>query len=276
MTTTHTEVLLDDVSPETVYAESLRQHARVAVARHLEGNNWMERGLAAILLIPALPLIGVLIVLIRCTSPGPGIFRQERVGRNGRTYTMYKLRSMNCSAEAKTGPVWSTPGDPRTTPIGAFLRKAHLDELPQLVNVLRGDMRLVGPRPERPEFVRVLEDEIPGYCARLRVLPGITGLAQVNLPPDSGIDSVRQKLRLDVEYIQTAGIRLDAQILLCTAMKLFCVPSHIRMRITGVDRSRTLQKPESSDCLVALTPEQLGQRQNRSRHTSKSMRARPR
>jgi hypothetical protein len=131
---------------------------------------------------------------------------------------------MRHDAEVRTGPAWTQSSDPRVTPIGHFLRKFHLDELPQLFNVLRGEMSLVGPRPERPEFVDVLSRQIPGYSNRLAVLPGITGLAQLNLPPDSDLDSVRRKVALDVEYIQTANLWMDLRLILCTALRFSKMP----------------------------------------------------
>ena len=166
---------------------------------------WISRCLGALLLVPALPVIGILALIVRWTSPGPGIFRQLRVGQNGKTFMMYKLRTMRHDAERETGPVWTQQGDSRVTPVGRILRKLHLDEFPQLFNVIKGEMTLVGPRPERPEFVHRLAPRIPGYLQRLAVRPGITGLAQLNLPPDSDLDSVRCKLLLDLEYIWDAG-----------------------------------------------------------------------
>lgn len=176
--------------------------------------------LAAMLLAPALPIIAVLVLLVRTTSRGPGVYRQTRVGKNGRIFTMYKIRSMCSDAEAKTGAMWARTGDPRVTPLGRILRTLHLDELPQLFNVLSGDMSLVGPRPERPEFVDMLADKIPGYLHRLAAPPGITGLAQVNLPPDTDLDSVRRKLDLDLEYIRSGGLSLDLRLLACTALRV--------------------------------------------------------
>jgi lipopolysaccharide/colanic/teichoic acid biosynthesis glycosyltransferase len=156
---------------------------------------------AGVLLFFSAPLIGILILLVRCTSRGPGIYSQVRVGKDGLIFTMYKLRSMRCDAEAQTGAVWAgVKHDPRMTYVGYWLRRLHLDELPQLVNVVYGHMSLVGPRPERPEFVELLAEEVPGYLDRLMVKPGITGLAQINLPPDTDLDSVRRKLVLDREY----------------------------------------------------------------------------
>jgi lipopolysaccharide/colanic/teichoic acid biosynthesis glycosyltransferase len=179
----------------------------------------LDRVLAFVFLIPGLPLMVLLAALIRITSRGPGIYSQFRVGKGGRIFTMYKLRSMRIDAEAGTGPVWSGRDDGRMTGIGKWLRRLHLDELPQLFNVLRGEMSLVGPRPERPEFVRVLAAGIPGYLDRLAVLPGITGLAQINLPPDTDLDSVRRKLELDREYIVEHGVLFDIRIIACTLLR---------------------------------------------------------
>jgi len=197
----------------------------------------LDRGLALCLLIPGLPLIAVLVAIVRLTSRGPGIYSQLRVGRNGQVFTMYKLRSMRSDAEAATGPVWSnTCRDPRVTLVGYWLRRLHLDELPQLWNVLRGEMSLVGPRPERPEFVQVLADQIPGYRDRLSVLPGVTGLAQVNLPPDSDLDSVRRKLVLDREYISQRTLFLDLRIIACTALRAVGLRGGRGVQVLGLQR----------------------------------------
>jgi len=203
----------------------------------------IDRVGAAILLIPALPIIGLLVLLVRLTSRGPGIYRQARVGKNGRTFMVYKIRTMRHDAEAETGAVWTKVRDPRVTPIGKVLRRLHLDELPQVFNVLRGEMSLVGPRPERPEFVHVLAAAIPGYLDRLAIPPGVTGLAQLNLPPDSDLDSVRRKLVLDLEYVQHAGLLLDIRLFLCTFGRMFKLPEGILLRIFKVSRRVTL--PES-------------------------------
>jgi hypothetical protein len=145
---------------------------------------------------------------------------------------------MRLDAETGTGPVWTSgKRDPRITPLGRILRSLHLDELPQLFNVLRGEMSLIGPRPERPEFVVVLAEEIPGYMNRLAVLPGITGLAQINLPPDTDLDSVRPKQILDLDYIRTAGPWLDLRMLLCTLLRLVGISGARAMRLMRVDRS---------------------------------------
>lgn len=198
---------------------TLRPHG-VAVAAWFPWKNVLDRLLAFGLLLVAIPIIGVLVAVVRLTSAGPGIYRQVRVGRNGNRYMMYKIRTMRQDAEKGTGPVWTSENDPRITRIGRLLRKLHLDEFPQLINVLRGEMALIGPRPERPEFVALLAREIPGYCDRLAVLPGITGLAQINLPPDTDLDSVRRKLVLDVQYINEASLGMDLRMFVCTFLRL--------------------------------------------------------
>lgn len=197
-----------------------RPHRRTKISSYCHWKIALDRILALILLVPGLPVISVLVVITRLSSPGPGIFKQRRVGKNGRVFTMYKIRSMRTDAEAKTGAVWCVRNDPRITAVGYWLRKLHLDEFPQLVNVLRGEMSLVGPRPERPEFVEVLARQIPDYYDRLAVAPGITGLAQVNLPPDTDLDSVRRKLLLDKEYIANASLLFDLRMVVATFLRL--------------------------------------------------------
>jgi lipopolysaccharide/colanic/teichoic acid biosynthesis glycosyltransferase len=204
-----------------------------------------------LLLILAAPLIATLVLTIRLTSKGRGIYRQRRVGLGGRIFTMYKLRSMRCDAEHRTGAVWaSVCSDPRVTPLGHWLRLLHLDELPQLYNVVRGEMSLIGPRPERPEFVSLLAEQIPGYLDRLQVKPGITGLAQVNLPPDTDLQSVRRKLVLDREYIQTAGPLLDARIALCTLLRLVGLRGGRAVALLGLTRVVELPEPGEDDRLA--------------------------
>lgn len=199
---------------------------------------WLDRLAAAIMLVPAIPLIALLVMAIRLTSRGPGIYSQTRVGKGGRIFTMYKLRSMRVDAEAGTGAVWAgLSADSRVTRLGYWLRRLHLDELPQLFNVVKGEMSLVGPRPERPEFVKVLADQIDGYLDRLKVMPGITGLAQINLPADTDLNSVRRKLVLDREYIDTAGILLDARIIFCTLFRTIGLRNGRAVQLMGLKRS---------------------------------------
>jgi lipopolysaccharide/colanic/teichoic acid biosynthesis glycosyltransferase len=194
--------------------------------------------LGVLLLLPAFPVILALMALVRLTSPGPGLYRQVRLGRHGRRFVLYKVRTMAHDCERHTGPRWSIPGDPRITPLGRLLRATHLDELPQLVNVVRGEMSLVGPRPERPELYGPLEAAAPGYRQRLAVLPGVTGLAQVQLPPDSDLPGVSRKLACDLCYIAGMGPGLDLRVLVATALKVVGVPRPLIRRalaLPGVD-----------------------------------------
>src|SRR5262245_44715457 len=180
----------------------------------------IDVGLGLLLACLAAPVVLAGWVAIRLTSRGPGFYTQTRLGRFGRPYRILKLRSMYHNCEARSGVRWSGVGDARVTQVGSVLRKLHIDELPQFWNVLVGDMSLIGPRPERPEFVGPLQAQIPGYADRMLVRPGLTGLAQIQLPPDSGIESVRAKLVLDLHYVNHHGPVLDARILFGTAAYL--------------------------------------------------------
>src|SRR5262245_23502414 len=175
---------------------------------------------AVILLVISLPLLVCGMLLVKLTSRGPALYRQVRVGLEGREFALFKLRTMKHNAEAGTGPVWSTGNDSRVTSIGKILRKTHIDEFPQLWNVIRGQMSLIGPRPERPEFVARLDWVIPLYRERLNVRPGITGLAQLRLPPDSSLESVKRKVAHDVYYVQHVNPSLDGKLLVLTAWQL--------------------------------------------------------
>jgi len=168
----------------------------------------------------ALPVIAILAVLVKLTSKGPAFYRQERVGRNGHVFKIVKLRTMVADAEARTGPVWASADDPRETTLGRILRRTHLDELPQLWNVLKGDMSLIGPRPERPVFVEQFKQQIPGYTNRLAVRPGITGWAQVNHVYDQSVEDVRTKVQYDCEYIRRMGWGIDFRIMWATALRM--------------------------------------------------------
>jgi lipopolysaccharide/colanic/teichoic acid biosynthesis glycosyltransferase len=238
------------------------RHSKSAAARPRQSPNtlsppayfrWkavVDRVFAVLLLIPGLPLIALLVLLVRLTSRGPGMYRQARVGREGRRFKMFKIRTMRHDAESATGPIWTqTAHDPRITRIGRVLRKFHLDEVPQLFNVLKGEMSMVGPRPERPEFVRVLAESIPGYRNRLLVPPGVTGLAQLNLPPDSDLNSVRRKLVLDCEYIREAGPWLDARLFLCTGLRMLKVSEGGLLHFFALRRTVALPAiPEAGAC----------------------------
>ena len=164
------------------------------------------------------PFVLLAALAVRLTSRGPAFYTQVRIGVNGQPFTIYKLRTMIHNCESLTGPRWTIPGDPRVTPVGWLLRRTHVDELPQLLNILKGEMSLIGPRPERPEFVTELEKALPGYHGRHTVLPGITGLAQVQLPPDTDVESVRRKLVYDLFYVRHISLLLDARVLLATGL----------------------------------------------------------
>ena len=182
-------------------------------------------GLAAcLILVVTLPFILISALLVRLTSHGPAFYTQMRLGRNGKPYIIYKLRSMYHDCERYSGIRWSAKGDNRVTPFGRFLRKSHIDELPQLWNVLRGEMSLIGPRPERPELVVSLEKALPRYRDRLLVKPGLTGLAQIQLPPDTDLESVGKKLVMDRVYVSYRSFWLDLRIYLATIAYLAGVP----------------------------------------------------
>jgi lipopolysaccharide/colanic/teichoic acid biosynthesis glycosyltransferase len=155
-------------------------------------------------------------VAIRIESTGPVVYSQERVGLRGRKFRIFKLRSMRADAEAH-GPVWACENDPRVTRVGRVIRRLHLDETPQFFNILRGEMSLIGPRPERPEFVERLEERIPYYSERHLVKPGLTGWAQVSYPYGASFEDAREKLQYDLYYIKNQSPLLDAIILLETA-----------------------------------------------------------
>jgi len=180
--------------------------------------------LALIILLGVTPIILLALILVRITSPGPVIYTQKRLGRNGRRFMIYKIRTMYRNSEP-TGPRWCLPGDRRITPVGRLLRWTHLDELPQLLNVLQGDMSLIGPRPERPEIVAELERALPDYQRRHVVRPGLTGLAQVLQAPDTDLDMVRRKLVLDLHYVDSWSFWLDLRILLATVLHVFKIPA---------------------------------------------------
>jgi lipopolysaccharide/colanic/teichoic acid biosynthesis glycosyltransferase len=201
-----------------------------------------DRILALVLLAVAGPVILLSALLIKLSSRGPAFYTQTRLGLNGRPFTIYKLRTMIHKAESLTGPRWSLPGDPRITRIGNLLRMTHLDELPQLFNVLFGHMSLIGPRPERPEFLPELEEALPGYRQRLAVRPGVTGLAQVQLPPDSDVDSVRRKLAYDLFYVQRISPWLDLRLLLCTFFYALGVPYRTLGRWFRIPRLEEVEK----------------------------------
>jgi len=177
--------------------------------------DYVIAGTAIILTAPLMLLIAA---LVKLTSAGPALYSQQRVGKNGKTFNIYKFRSMGVDAEKGTGAVWAKKNDPRVTPLGVFLRKSHLDELPQLFNVIKGEMSIVGPRPERPEMVRSLKETISDYEKRLQVLPGITGLAQVMHRYDETIADVKAKVKYDLLYIKKMCWMAEMRIMALTCI----------------------------------------------------------
>ena len=169
---------------------------------------------AASALLLFAPLFPIIAIAVKLTSPGPILFRQERMGLDGRSFNLLKFRSMVVDAERNTGPVWASEQDSRCTPIGAFLRKLSLDELPQFWNIIRGDMSLVGPRPERPFFVDEFREQIPHYMHRHRVRAGLTGWAQVH--GWRGNTSLDKRIEYDLYYIENWSLALDIKILWMT------------------------------------------------------------
>ncbi len=197
---------------------------------------------AGLLAIPAVPLVALIALVVKVTSRGPAFYSQTRVGKNGHPFTIYKVRTMVDKCESLTGPRWSMPGDPRVTRFGWFLRATHLDELPQLLNVLRGDMSLIGPRPERPEFVPELEQALPAYRQRLLVRPGVTGLAQVQQSADTDLDSVRRKLAYDLYYIERLSPWLDLRLLFATAFYAVGVPFDTVGQVARLPRPEQVER----------------------------------
>lgn len=167
-------------------------------------------------LLLSLPLIPFVVLAIKLTSPGPILYSQERVGRDGEIFRCHKFRTMRADAEADSGPTWAADDDPRITPVGRFLRLTRIDEIPQLWNVMKGDMNLVGPRPERPEFVRWLNKEITHYNLRHTIRPGITGWAQIRYRYGSSIEDAKEKLRYDLFYVKNLSPGLDLLIMFQT------------------------------------------------------------
>ena len=171
---------------------------------------------AAAAILVGLPILLLTALAVRLSSPGPVLYRQVRVGLNGRLFQLYKFRSMRADAEAGTGAVWASKDDPRITPVGRVIRRLRFDELPQLFNVIRGEMAISGPRPERPEFVQALSEQIPYYRQRLSVRPGITGWAQINHKYGDTLEDVVTKLEYDLYYIKHMSLSLDTYIIFHT------------------------------------------------------------
>jgi Undecaprenyl-phosphate glucose phosphotransferase len=185
-------------------------------------NTWVKRSidiaLSSVALLTLTIPLGLIAMLVKLNSPGPALYHQERMGLDGKAFIVNKFRSMYADAEDTTGPIWSPDNDPRCTPIGQWLRRFHLDELPQFWNVLKGEMSMVGPRPERPFFVSQFKDRIPQYMLRHKVKAGITGWAQVN--GWSGNTSLEKRLECDLYYIENWSVALDLKIMWLTVVRV--------------------------------------------------------
>jgi lipopolysaccharide/colanic/teichoic acid biosynthesis glycosyltransferase len=220
---------------------------------------------AALAMLPgAVVLIALAALVVKFTSPGPVFYTQTRVGLNGRKYKIIKIRTMRVNCEAVSGIQWSHKGDRRITRIGRFLRVTHIDELPQLFNVLLGHMSLVGPRPERPEVIQAkgLNQLVPGYRHRLRVKPGVTGLAQCQLPADTDVTSVRYKVVYDLYYVEHMNLLLDLRLIAATLFRalgagpktlrqLFLLPTR---RVVASVFTRRIVPPPDAAPLAVLQP----------------------
>lgn len=206
------KIAVENLRPSwLIFSEGFRKGRLLRAAKRA-----MDIGVAGLGLLLALPIMSIVALLVRWTSPGPILYAQQRVGQHGRVFTIYKFRSMRQNAEAGTGAVWAQKNDSRVTPIGRFLRRTRLDEIPQLWNALVGDMSMVGPRPERPEFVEELTRQIPFYGQRHVVKPGVTGWAQVRYTYGASVEDALQKLQYDLYYIKNMSMALDLFIIFDT------------------------------------------------------------
>jgi len=211
---------------------------RTRLGGYLVWKRRLDVAFALLLLIGTLPVTLIAALLTKLTSRGPVFYTQLRLGLNGQPFTIYKIRTMTHNCERASGACWSVPGDPRVTFVGRILRKSKVDELPQLWNVLRGDMSLIGPRPERPLFVYQLQRVIPHYQERLLVLPGLSGLAQVQLPADTDLGCVQQKLACDRCYVHNISWLLDLKITVATGLYLLGAPFRVTRLLVGFPGER--------------------------------------
>ncbi|MFH1026856.1 MAG: sugar transferase [Pseudomonadota bacterium] len=236
------EIPLDHIDDEWLMGAAM--NSSVIHIRKIK--RMMDVTVAVVGLVISAPISLVTAVVIKVTSPGPVLFRQRRAGQDGQVYVLNKYRTMKLNAEEESGAVWADKLDKRVTRVGRFLRKWRIDEIPQLVNVLRGEMSLVGPRPERPEFIDTLAAAIPFYKERLLVPPGITGWAQVKYPYAASIEAARRKLQFDLYYIKHMSFFLDSLILLRT----------FRTIIVGLKHSEEEMEAEdiAEGQLVSLAP----------------------
>jgi sugar transferase (PEP-CTERM system associated) len=204
---------VDDLNPSwLIYAEGFRLNPTLLYIRRL-----VSIVISLAILILVLPLLPIIVLAIKFTSPGPVLYSQRRVGRHGLVFRCYKFRTMRADAEADTGPTWAGDDDPRITSVGRILRSTRLDEIPQFWNVFKGDMGFVGPRPERPEFVEWLSREIPYYHLRHLIRPGLTGWAQVSYEYGASLEQAKEKLRYDLYYIKNIALSFDLYIVFQTA-----------------------------------------------------------
>jgi lipopolysaccharide/colanic/teichoic acid biosynthesis glycosyltransferase len=233
------QLLTGSMSPAPARVRVSGAQAVVEEVADVTAQRLMNVIIAGLALFVALPLLLLIAVAIKLTSRGPVLYTQERIGLDrrasgtdagdrrrtrdlgGRPFTMYKFRTMRVDAERATGAVWATQDDPRITPVGRFLRQYRLDEIPQLLNVMRGEMNIVGPRPERPTIFAELREHIAEYPLRQRTKPGITGLAQIHHHYDRSVDDVRTKVRYDLEYIRRRSLGEDLRIMLQTIPVVF-------------------------------------------------------
>jgi len=206
------KIAIENLKPSwMVFGEGFEVSRRILVQKQI-----VSFSVSLLLMLLCAPLFPLIALLIKLDSEGPVFFRQERVGQNGKTFTLLKFRSMRQDAEKDTGPVWARPEDKRVTRLGRYLRRTRLDEIPQLINVLKGEMTLIGPRPERPNFVQDLSNTIPFYLLRHSVKPGITGWAQINYRYGSSVEDAIEKLQYDLFYIKNISWALDLLIILNT------------------------------------------------------------
>jgi exopolysaccharide biosynthesis polyprenyl glycosylphosphotransferase len=252
------EELAKEIPLEHVDDDWLFAAASAPSQLHIRRLKRMTDVLASVLLlVAATPILLVAAATVKLTSRGPVLFRQERSGLGSRPFMVLKLRTMRDDAEKLTGPVWSTDDDPRITWVGRILRKFRIDELPQLWNVLRGDMSLVGPRPERPVFVEKLSDVIPHYSERLLVRPGITGWAQVLAPYAASVGDSARKLQFDLYYTKNLSLSLDLLILLLTAKTVVFGRERAQGGMTAGQQLATIPTLERANASPMLDPVML-------------------
>ena len=203
------KIAVENLRPSwLIFSEGFRKTRWMPAAKRA-----VDVTVAAAVFVASLPVMLLVALSIKLTSPGPVLYHQQRVGLNGRLFTLHKFRTMRMDAEAETGAVWAKEDDPRVTRVGRFLRRSRLDELPQCWNVLKGDMSLVGPRPERPEFVADLTRQIPFYRQRHVIRPGLTGWAQVRYSYGASVEDAMQKLQFELYYIKNMSMALDFYVI---------------------------------------------------------------